>query len=104
LSLILLPSPTADQAVLNEVIRRRGNAVELMCGCCRLPFSEVLNGRHHTATNLFQPEGLNIYSRHYGRTHANKIKMEGVDLIVTDRREFVIVPSADVIERLKEAA
>ena len=98
MSLILLASPTQDQAVLDEALRRRGQAVEMICHCCRLPFCETLQpGAYLPATRL------NVYSRHYGKTHTNSIRLEHVELIVTDRREFVIVPSAEVRERLRAA-
>jgi hypothetical protein len=99
-SIISFPSPAESQAILAEKMRRRGNAMELICGCCSLPFSEVLNSGAQHPASAHQPQGLTIYSRHYGKSHSNQVKFAGVELVVTDQREFVIVPAAEVRMRL----
>jgi hypothetical protein len=95
-NLLIFPSPTKDQAVMEQATRRRGGAIELLCNCCPLPFAEEIMTGH--------TRGLTVSSRHYGRTHTNPIRFEGVELRVTDRKEFVIVPSAEMIERLLRKA
>lgn len=91
--------PTTDNHVVGEATRRRGLATDLICGCCRLPFAEAMGsaGAASHVVGAVPAEHINVYSRHYGKQHSNKIRLgEGVRLLVTDRREFVIVPLTSV--------
>jgi hypothetical protein len=90
--------PTSDHAVVNDATRRRGAATELICGCCRLPFAEAMGaGAYPHLVGAVPAESINVYSRHYGKQHSNRIRLgEGVSLLVTDRKEFVIVPVTSV--------
>jgi hypothetical protein len=93
-NLIKFPA-TGDQAVADQLTRRRGNATQLLCNCCPLPFAETM-GQGSLDSQLVgavSAEAINIYSRHYGTQHSNRLRLgPGVQLLVTDRREFVIVP------------
>jgi hypothetical protein len=91
----LLIFPRGDQAVADQLTRRRGNATQLLCACCPLPFAETMGtaAAQPLLVGAVPAEAINIYSRHYGTQHSNRLRLgPGVQLLVTDSREFVIVP------------